>query len=417
MFLWYERAAICYAYLRDVPDQSVPSERRGRFNSNMDWNGESNSTPFRTAALSESNYQLKCSTKLLCGSKWFTRGWTLQELIAPRRVVFYSRNWYRIGPHRDLMGIVSSITGITKEVISHETPLSAISIATRMSWAAQRKTTRNEDIAYCLLGIFGVTMPLIYGEGYRAFQRLQEEIMKRHNDQSLFAWGLGKKISIMDLHMPHPVKRLKEKQILSDIVTLSGVFAQSPKDFEHSNNVSQLNESVGLGNDEHDYPLPPMLMGDGLRIELSTLCAEDLALPSNKSYKGRHLCRLAYEHNLVAFAVLKCSSSSHVGSRIVIPLIAWTFDSFVRFGRPLLLEINDFTEEFELQNLNYAREVDERRKTLFIKAPPQSMGQSTLSKYEMDDYWSIPFEQRRTPIQTFAGKAKRSDSTLGVIGK
>jgi hypothetical protein len=66
--------------------------------------------------------------------------------------------------------------------------LEQASVAKRMSWASGRSTTREEDIAYCLLGIFNVNMPLLYGEGHKAFVRLQEEIMKVSTDQSLFAW-------------------------------------------------------------------------------------------------------------------------------------------------------------------------------------------------------------------------------------
>ncbi|KAI0777450.1 hypothetical protein BD413DRAFT_601850 [Trametes elegans] len=102
-----------------------------------------------------------------CSSKWFTRGWTLQELW----IVF--------------------ITGVEKYVLVHlaRHVLDSVSVSQRMSWEARRKTTRVEDGAYSLMGIFGVHMSIIYGEGRHASIRLQEQITKRIPDQSLFAWG------------------------------------------------------------------------------------------------------------------------------------------------------------------------------------------------------------------------------------
>ena len=121
-------------------------------------------------------------------SKWFTRGWTLQELIAPVCVIFFSNNWEAMGTRESLREELSTITGITTNVLMEPRQLSTVSIARRMSWAAQRHTTRREDIAYCLMGIFNVNMPLLYGEGDKAFMRLREEIIKDSEDQSLFAW-------------------------------------------------------------------------------------------------------------------------------------------------------------------------------------------------------------------------------------
>ncbi|KAJ4374258.1 hypothetical protein N0V83_002999 [Neocucurbitaria cava] len=117
------------------------------------------------------------------------------ELIAPRKVRFYTKEWNLYGTKEGLHQILSKITGIDEDVLGHgwirfgylglrEKPASR-----KMFWAAERKTKREEDIAYCLMGIFEVNMPLLYGEGReRAFIRLQEEIMKDSNDLTLFAW-------------------------------------------------------------------------------------------------------------------------------------------------------------------------------------------------------------------------------------
>jgi ankyrin repeat protein len=147
MYHWYQEADECYAYLADVPSKAEFS-----------------------------------------GSKWFTRGWTLQELIAPSTVIFLDEKWKRLGTKATLQQDVFDCTKIPVSILSGDDDLENFSIAQRMSWAAERKTTRIEDHAYCLLGIFGINMPLIYGERETAFIRLQEEIMRISDDHSLFAW-------------------------------------------------------------------------------------------------------------------------------------------------------------------------------------------------------------------------------------
>ncbi|KAI0649835.1 heterokaryon incompatibility protein-domain-containing protein [Trametes meyenii] len=122
-------------------------------------------------------------------SDWHTRGWTLQELIAPREVVFLTKNWLFFSTKFMLAKTLERITGIDFRVLTGSAPLESISVSRRMWWAAHRTTTREEDRAYCLLGIFGVHLPTIYGEGPNAFIRLQEEILKKVPDQSIFAWG------------------------------------------------------------------------------------------------------------------------------------------------------------------------------------------------------------------------------------
>ncbi|KAF9870592.1 hypothetical protein CkaCkLH20_11898 [Colletotrichum karsti] len=153
MFAWYERAAVCYVYMADVP----PSTRDEI---------EKEDSHFRR-------------------SRWFTRGWTLQELIAPRHVVFYAQDWSYLGTKKDLVGVISAITAIDKGCLKGTRP-HEYSIAEIMSWASARVTTRAEDQAYCLLGLFGVNMPLLYGEGNKAFTRLQENIIEISDDQSIF---------------------------------------------------------------------------------------------------------------------------------------------------------------------------------------------------------------------------------------
>jgi len=116
-------------------------------------------------------------------SRWFTRGWTLQELIAPSNVVFFSHDWHRLGTKAEQYELLSAITGIEEAFLNGKENLENASVAKRMSWVSQRRTSRSEDIAYCLFGIFDVNMPLIYGEGKEsARRRLMNEIRQIGDD-------------------------------------------------------------------------------------------------------------------------------------------------------------------------------------------------------------------------------------------
>jgi len=150
MFRWYCEAYRCYVYLSDV---SINASNENDQSSQFTWE-----SAFRK-------------------SRWFTRGWTLQELIAPASVEFFSLEGRRLGDKKSLERQVHEITGIAIQALRGE-PLSNFSVNERMSWATKRKTKRKEDEAYCLLGIFDIHMPLIYGEGKKAFSRLSEEIDK-----------------------------------------------------------------------------------------------------------------------------------------------------------------------------------------------------------------------------------------------
>jgi len=149
MFRWYQKAARCYVFLSDVSVHDFDKAGRG----------------YESA---------------LRQSRWFSRGWTLQELLAPATVGFFSREGVRVGDKKTLEKEITEITGINVLALRGH-PLHSFSIADRMTWATKRTTTREEDNAYCLLGIFDVHMPLIYGEGRKAFIRLNEEIKKSSN--------------------------------------------------------------------------------------------------------------------------------------------------------------------------------------------------------------------------------------------
>ena len=211
MFKWYQRSDECYVHLSDVeysPDEiQLIRERKD------------------AAPLFEDGSPLSAKFRK---SSWFTRGWTLQELLAPRKskVFFFDANWNEIGSLPQLASDISEITGIEesymgfkqcvgpREWLAALTPSADASVAKRMSWVSCRQTSREEDMAYCLLGLFDVNMSLLYGEGAKkAFYRLQIEIMRTMDDESLFAWTSNQE--------------------------LSGMLAASPSFFAHSGNVSR----------------------------------------------------------------------------------------------------------------------------------------------------------------------------------
>lgn len=194
MYLWYQKAEVCYAILEDVRSEEEIAQ-----------------------------------------SKWLTRGWTLQELIAPSRVIFLNERWEVLGDRATLRDQLSEYTGIPAGILSGEDDLETSSVAQRMSWAAKRQTSRVEDRAYSLMGIFNVHMPLIYGEGETAFIRLQEEIMRISDDQSLFAWAS------------------------SD--DRGGLLATSPAAFANSHNIVRFNPFGSLDS-------PSTVSSRGVRLDL-----------------------------------------------------------------------------------------------------------------------------------------------------
>lgn len=211
MFAYYQDAARCYVY---IEEQSITT-------------------------LSD-----------LASSTWFTRGWTLQELIAPKQLHFYSRDWEFIGSKKDpaVCNLISQITRIDLGILTGEIRLASLSVAKRMSWAAHREVSRQEDMAYCLMGIFDVNMPMIYGEGgQNAFHRLQEQIMKDSNDHSIFAWTHEtNKRSSEDGH---------------------GLLADHPRDFARASAILAFNDF------EDSVPYQPS--NRGLRIDLHLTSLDD----------------------------------------------------------------------------------------------------------------------------------------------
>ena len=179
MYRWYANAKICYAYLHDVDGSSFPDKVDKKYH-------KSNGRP-----------------------EWFSRGWTLQEMIAPQILRFFNKDWKPIGDRKWLAPTLEKITGVPVNILQHGLEGNRPCIAQIMSWAANRKTKRVEDRAYSLMGLLDVNMPTVYGEGKKAFHRLQLEIIRSSTDQSIFAWGHD-----------------------SENVRIGSILADSPSDFK-----------------------------------------------------------------------------------------------------------------------------------------------------------------------------------------
>ncbi|KAI1073367.1 heterokaryon incompatibility protein-domain-containing protein [Whalleya microplaca] len=196
MYRWYSLAAVCLAYLSDLPSAARVAN-------------------FYPEAGADDVRRLQGTYFKMC--RWFTRGWTLQELLAPAELEFYDSGWSLYGDKRALVAEVADLTHIRPDVLRGETRPQGVSVACRMSWAAGRETRRPEDRAYCLLGLFDIHMALLYGEGERAFVRLQEEICRQSTDLSLFAW-----------------KAVQKKPAASLVAQeFRGILASSPAEFRH----------------------------------------------------------------------------------------------------------------------------------------------------------------------------------------
>lgn len=147
MFAWYRDAQTCYVHLTDVAND-------GRWQD----------------------------------SRWWKRGWTLQELIAPAKVDFYDGRWRKIGSKRALAKQIEQVSDIPSVLLKQQRASMQWSVAQRLSWATRRRTSREEDRAYSLLGLFRIEMALLYAEGVKAFQRLSLRILQKHPDESILAW-------------------------------------------------------------------------------------------------------------------------------------------------------------------------------------------------------------------------------------
>jgi hypothetical protein len=298
MYAWYRDSAVCYACLSDVYGDPKAHGRN--------------------------SFQQ---------SRWFTRGWTLQELLAPSRIQFFNQYWEPIGTKTDLTDGISDITNIDLYALKGG-DLKRLSIARRMSWASNRQTTRVEDTAYCLLGIFDINMPLLYGEGSKAFIRLQEEIMKVSDDQSLFAW---RDPAMPTYHDDYPEASKPQ-----------GLLAPYPELFRYSDNTSQFYAEV-----------------PGRAVSTAT----------NKGHKVEFLmCQdLSYPSGLIYMAVLTCSFGIIPGQLAAIRLrrLSPTSEQFTRIDMSQLFKFAIYKSSNRRHSMNYQLQtIDELRG--FDPTKPQS---------------------------------------------
>ena len=252
--------------------------------------------------------------KDLIGSRWFTRGWTLQELIAPSNVVFYNSLWKTLGTKETLQDVITSITGIHPKFLLGA-DLETASVAKKMSWAAKRNTTRVEDVAYALLGLFDINMPLLYGEGSKAFRRLQEEILKLYpEDQSLYAWGDIVETCSYEVQYGERILRRQ----LQPVGPLLGLLADSPSVFKNSGSfapVSWIGDFYSKSFRNESPASHPAIIGKGIALELPVVqkasfryCYDDLQIAQIR---------------IGIYAMLLCHDENNPKLGISIPLLGW----------------------------------------------------------------------------------------------
>src|SRR3569833_1359671 len=282
MYQYYRSSQKCYVYLEDVPPGENPDE----------------SDSFRI-------------------SRWFTRGWTLQELLAPDDVEFFDSNWNNLASKTKKIDLLSKITGIENEFLKHTQVNEQASQAERMAWASSRRTTRPEDMAYCLFGIFDVQLPILYGEGAtKAFVRLQEAIISRNDDQSLLAWGYQR----------------------APCIRVSTIFAESPELFAACGTV--IPDGVEGGS-----MVPFQMTNKGLQITLD-IARVDAAL---------------------VFALLNVKDNQFPKSRLAIPLIPMRSGETCKDGDAFLRVRGQAAVRFSRR---YITDIQWRRLSIFIARNP-----------------------------------------------
>ena len=229
---------------------------------------------------SEDGFIVSSNFQILQACRWFTRGWTLQELLAPQDVEFYDQDWLSIGTKKTMWSLLSRITGIQPR---HLWKFREASFAQKLSWVANRQTTRAEDRAYSLLGLFNVNMPLLYGEGEKAFKRLQHEILQSTDDESIFAWT-------------------------DDRVWTSGLLAESPANFAKSGHFVPTDEI---------YRKPYTMTNQGLYIELYSLLDNDIGmfeapLRCTNKYMGGQMISLSMTRYTDSIGTLRALRTGHL---------------------------------------------------------------------------------------------------------
>ncbi|KAI4204093.1 MAG: hypothetical protein LQ346_001669 [Caloplaca aetnensis] len=323
MYNWYRKSTVGYVYLSDF---SFPPDEYG--------DRGIRSNPF---------------VEQFGQSRWWRRGWTLQELLAPYNLEFYDQHWRYIGDKADLVTQISASTGINQQYVLEWGTVTKASVAARMSWAARRSTTRPEDEAYCLMGLFGVNMPLLYGEGHKAFLRLQHEIAKDSDDDTLFAWH---------------VKTVSVKWVVS------GMFAARPTFFAGCEDLVALPD---LG----DYRAPYTLTNKGLAVDAyyKPLPFEELAHQFN-SLGGPSVAESA-QSTSYCLLPLKCARDRDLENPFTLILKRKSPATFVRI----------FPWEKEAFRKYFKQAGSGQHQTMYIQTPAEF---SIVSRHGRDLFLEIP---------------------------
>ena len=285
MYRWYANAKVCYAYLHDVDGSSFPTKKDNA--KYPEWNG---------------------------WPEWFSRGWTLQEMIAPSNVQFFNRNWQLIGRKKMLSRPLTRITGVPEHILIGGLDRGHTCVAQIISWAANRTTTRVEDRAYSLMGLLDVNMPMLYGEGKKAFHRLQLEIIRSSDDQSIFAWGYN-----------------------SDDVRIGSILADDPSFFADCSNIWLMDHDEFIEESEKTFP------------ELGSMDADVGVFPvTNRGIQIRMLLCPYPGSKSVFRAYLPCRVS---GSLVAINLVSWN-SNYYRYPEVQESDLGD-SPEFRQVYLRY----------------------------------------------------------------
>ncbi|PPJ51943.1 hypothetical protein CBER1_09686 [Cercospora berteroae] len=228
MYKWYKEAEVCYVYLQDMPDPesgALGSDLVTPEAEIVDTTATDQSLPLDAAVEDDHKSPVwdTWSRDAFGKCSWFTRAWTLQEMIAPHRIRFYSQSWRFICNLEDIIADIAELTGVHESLWTQQRPLASFS--------------------YSLLGLMGVSIPVVYGEGTNAFQRLQDEILRSGSDDSIFAFnviGTNRKMGPFET---------------------TCLLARSPADFQECGNVICYNEHVST----------PMILRCGLEHEPETI--------------------------------------------------------------------------------------------------------------------------------------------------
>ncbi|KAK1833626.1 heterokaryon incompatibility protein-domain-containing protein [Podospora conica] len=276
MYRWYAEATCCYVYLSDVKSGHAYSDdvKPGYFYLDDVKSGRYVSPEYLKFSLAQLGL---LSHNDLEWSRWFTRGWCLQELIAPRFLEFYDVDWKALGTKLSLCSRIIARTGIPESVLLEPwcMDFQEFPAAARFSWASDRTTTRDEDMAYSLMGLLDVNMPLLYGEGgQKAFYRLQQEFLAQTEDLSLLLWTWNRDQARSDAILARQPACFGRVQPLVDFNPSTGEFSyDNTQTFKWANIVSEPHEGDPLA-----------ITSRGLRVKLLATRADLRSWPGWIAY-------------------------------------------------------------------------------------------------------------------------------------